>query len=84
MIFIFYLIFDEISLSKQNSPRWDAALCGVTSGAILFAYVPQKGCQAYMSELWLPKMSEEKFKNSDTCSQKCLKKRPFYVSHYAS
>ena len=31
--------FDEIPLSKQNSPRWDAAFCGVTSGAILFAYV---------------------------------------------
>ena len=25
--------------SKQNSPRWDAAFCGVTSGTILFAYV---------------------------------------------
>ena len=25
--------------SKQNSPKWDAAFCGVTSGAILFAYV---------------------------------------------
>ena len=33
--------YDEISsLRKQNSPRWDAAFCGVTSGAILFAYVP--------------------------------------------
>ena len=31
---------DENHLSKQNSPRWDAAFCGVTSGAILFAYVP--------------------------------------------
>ena len=29
----------SIPLSKQNSPRWDAAYCGVTSGAILFAYV---------------------------------------------
>ena len=28
--------------------RWDAAFCGVTSGAIRFAYVPQKGHQAYM------------------------------------
>ena len=36
----FYSFFDEIPVSKQNSPRWDAALCGVTSGAILFAYVP--------------------------------------------
>ena len=24
-------------VGKQNSPRWDAAFCGVTSGAILFA-----------------------------------------------
>ena len=32
--------FDENKLSKQNSPRWDAAFCGVTSGAILFAFVP--------------------------------------------
>ena len=38
--------FVKFSLSKQNSPRWDAALCGVTSGAILFACVPQKGRQA--------------------------------------
>ena len=36
----FISFFDEISLSKQNSPRWDAAFCGVTSGAVLFAYVP--------------------------------------------
>ena len=32
------LFFDEIPVRKQNSPRWD-----VTSGAILIAYVPQKG-----------------------------------------
>ena len=38
--FIFFIYFDEISFSKQNSPRWDAAFCGVTSGAMLFAYVP--------------------------------------------
>ena len=43
MILNFYHIFDEKSLSKQNSPRWDAAFCGVTSGAILFAYVLQGG-----------------------------------------
>ena len=43
--FFFISFFDEFSLSKQNSPRWDAAFCGVTSGAILFAY----GRQAYMS-----------------------------------
>ena len=48
--FFFISFFDEITLCKQNSPRWDAAFCGVTSGAILFAYVvPQKGRQAYMS-----------------------------------
>ena len=39
----FFLLFiqftDENSLSKQYSPRWDATLCGVTSGAMLFAYV---------------------------------------------
>ena len=38
----FYSVFDGISLCKQNSPRWDAAFCGITSGAILFAYVPLK------------------------------------------
>ena len=45
VIIKFYSIFDEIPLSKQNSPRLDAAFCGVTSGAILFAYVPLKGHQ---------------------------------------
>ena len=34
----FIQFFDENSLSKQNSPRWDAAFCGVISGAILFAF----------------------------------------------
>ena len=29
-------------ISKQNSPRWDAAKRGVTSGAIMFAFVPQR------------------------------------------
>ena len=43
---IFISFFYEIPLSKQNSPRWDAAFCGGTSGAMLFAYVPQKGHQA--------------------------------------
>ena len=38
-----YSLFDEFSLSKQNSLRCDTAFCGVTSGAILFVYVPQKG-----------------------------------------
>ena len=46
--FICISVFDKIHESKQNSPRWDAAFCGVTSGAILFAYVPLKGRQAYM------------------------------------
>ena len=46
VIFIFYLIFGEISLCKQNSPTWDAVFCGVTSGAMLFAYVPLKEHQA--------------------------------------
>ena len=32
--------FSTKFLCKQNSPRWDAAFCGVTSGAMLFAYVP--------------------------------------------
>ena len=42
---IFISFFHEISLCKQNSPRWDAAFCGITSGAILFANVPH---QAYI------------------------------------
>ena len=46
--FIYILFFDENHISKQNSPRWDAAFCGVTSGAILFAYVPYVERQAYM------------------------------------
>ena len=34
--FFFFSFLDEIHVSKQNSPRWDAAaFCGVTSGAIL-------------------------------------------------
>ena len=35
-----FSFFDENLVSKQNSPRWDAAFCGVISGAILFGYVP--------------------------------------------
>ena len=49
VIFNFISFYDEISLRKQNSPRWDAEFCGISSGAILFAYVPQKGRQACMS-----------------------------------
>ena len=31
--FLFHsFFFDENLLSKQNSPRWDAVYCGVTSG----------------------------------------------------
>ena len=48
VIFHFYLLFDENRISKQKSPRWDAAFCGVISGAILIVYVPSKGRQAYM------------------------------------
>ena len=38
--YFFISFFDDISLCKQNSPG------GVTSGAMLFAYVPQKRRQA--------------------------------------
>ena len=48
VIFHFYFIFIEIPVSKQYSPRWDATFCGVSSGAILFAYVLKIGRQAYM------------------------------------
>ena len=40
MYFIFVSFVDEIRVNIQKRPIWDAALCGVTSGAILFAYVP--------------------------------------------
>ena len=29
----FISFFDEIHVSKQNSPRWDAAFCSITSDA---------------------------------------------------
>ena len=39
--FSFLLNFSDANhKSKQNSLRWDAAFCGVTSGAILVACVP--------------------------------------------
>ena len=38
---------------KQNSPRWDAAFCGVTYGAILFAYVPLKRTPVLYGLKWL-------------------------------
>ena len=41
VIFLFFIsFFDENHVSKQNSTRWDAAFCGVTSGVTLFAYIP--------------------------------------------
>ena len=39
IFFIFISFFDENQVRKQNSPSRDAAFCGVTSGAILFACV---------------------------------------------
>ena len=39
---MFISFFDENHVSKQNSPRWDAAFCGVTSGEILFAMSHKK------------------------------------------
>ena len=49
VVLFFIHFFKELSLIKQNRlPRWDSAFCGVTSGPILFANVPQKGRQAYM------------------------------------
>ena len=47
VIFHFYFIFRLIHVSKQNSPGWDAAIFGITSGAFLFACVQLKGRQAY-------------------------------------
>ena len=40
VIFHFISFSGKNHISKQNSPRWDAAKRGVTSGAIMFAYVP--------------------------------------------
>ena len=46
--FLYFIsFFDENSVCKQKSPRWDAAaFCGVPSGAMLFACVQQKRRQA--------------------------------------
>ena len=50
VIFIFILFFDENQVNKLKSLIWDAAAsCGVTFGAIRFAYVLEKGRHAYMS-----------------------------------
>ena len=45
---IFYLdfIFDKILISKQFSPRRDAAFGGISSGPILFASVPKSRTSA--------------------------------------
>ena len=40
VIFHFISFSGNNHIGKQNSPRWDAAKRGVTSGAIMFAYVP--------------------------------------------
>ena len=42
VILNFIQFFDKSSLSKQNSPRWDAAFCGVSSGSIV-CLCPIKG-----------------------------------------
>ena len=44
VIFHYISFFDVIHVSKQDIPSWD----GVTSGTILFAYVPSLGRQAYI------------------------------------
>ena len=38
--FMFISFLGQNHVSKPYIPRWDAAFCGITSGAILFAYVP--------------------------------------------
>ena len=49
VVFLIFISFlDENLVSKQNSPRWAATFCGVTSGANLFTHIPSKGCQTYM------------------------------------
>ena len=40
VLFHFISFSGKNHISKQNSPRWDAAKRGVISGAIMFAYVP--------------------------------------------
>ena len=51
MIFIFFIsFFYEISLCKQNSPRWDAAFCDVTSGTAVCLCPIKKG-MAGLNEL---------------------------------
>ena len=66
LVLIFISFFDENHVSKLNSPRLDAALCGVTSGAIQFAYVTYKGLQA----LLLVKTSKAHFLVMGLCQVK--------------
>ena len=35
-------------VSKQYSPSSDAAFCGISAGALLFAFVPTIGSQVYV------------------------------------
>ena len=49
LIFLFNFLFNNNRLWKQNSPRGDVAFCGVSSGAVLLAYVPYYRYQVYMT-----------------------------------
>ena len=59
---LFHLLYKFLysvdpEISKQCRPRWDAAICVVSSGSMLFAYVPKIGRQAYMGYapvIWNP------------------------------
>ena len=48
-LFFFISFFAEII--NSNDASWDAAFCGVTSVAILFANVPLKGRQGYTGKV---------------------------------
>ena len=64
VIFILFFVisfFEDFFLCKQNSPRLDTAFCGVTSWAMLFAYVPEKGRQTI--EKMPGKSFQETFQN---------------------
>ena len=65
VIFIFISYFDEILVSKQNSPRWDAACCFFTSGAILFALVPKKEARL----IWVNPYSNKKANDKITSAK---------------
>ena len=54
-----FLFVDKFPASKQNSPRWDATFCGVTSGVILFAYVHKKGARL----IWAKSLNQTIFKD---------------------